>query len=237
MGYYHPVPKKGNQADLARQYGVAGVNHPRPGTTNRRGGFRSHNQVEAEISAAMANDYDTREFLKYNDEARKKMKNGIPSNRKQNTKLHEMMKQAHKDDGNGGKFSSAADYAGVAQNAFETYEDNERKRVDKLVAGLENKVMNREDETSPTEKSPNLSFEEYMQGTFGENADSMSSNTGQYTADKEAAVGDKAQEVAQATVNKIKKDKNLMARGKAKQGQYALTNLGSREFQSNQEGF
>ena len=122
MGYYHPVAKKGNQADLARQYGVKGVSSPRPGM---EGGAlpsrRSINQVEQEISAAMANDYSTREFLKYNEDARKKMKNGLPSSRKQNTALYEMMQEAHKDDGNGGKFSNAVDRAGVAQSAFEDY--------------------------------------------------------------------------------------------------------------------
>ena len=124
MGYYHPVPKKGNQGDIAMQYGVAPVNYPRPGTENSRGGFRSIKDVERDISAAMSNDYSTREFLKYNDEARKEMKNGLPSNRKQNSKLYEMMKDAHKDNGNGGKYSSTADRAGVAQEAFENFEDS-----------------------------------------------------------------------------------------------------------------
>ena len=134
MGYYHPVAKKGNQADIARKYGVAGVRSPRPGMEGGAlGGRRTVNDVERDISAAMANDYDTREFLKYNEDARKEMKNGVPSNRKQNEKLHEMMQDAHKENGNGGEFSSAADFAGVAQGAFETYEKNERQDAKKYV--------------------------------------------------------------------------------------------------------
>ena len=116
MGYYHPL---GKQAKLAKQYGVKGVNY---GTKDNRQQIRTVNDVERGISAAMANDYSTREFLKYNDEAREAMKNGLPSNRKQNTKLYEMMKQAHKDDGNGGKFDNRYDRAGVAQSSFEGYE-------------------------------------------------------------------------------------------------------------------
>ena len=117
MGYYHPVGGKGTQADLAKQYGVKGVKYNRPGM----GPQRTVNDVERDISSAMANDYSTREFLKYNEDARKKMKNGLPSNRKQNTALYEMMKDAHKDDGNGGKFDNTFDRAGVAQSAFEDY--------------------------------------------------------------------------------------------------------------------
>ena len=73
MGYYHPLGGKGTQADLARQYGVKGVNY---GTKDNRQQIRTINDVERGISAAMANDYSTREFLKYNEEARKEMKNG-----------------------------------------------------------------------------------------------------------------------------------------------------------------
>ena len=121
MGYYHPVPDKDNQAGLAKQYGVKGANTPRPGMTNSRGGFRSANTVDAKTSEAMSNDYSTREFLKYNDDARNKMKNGLPSNQKQNRKLHEMMGEAHKEAGNGGKYDNRFDRAGVAQQAFEDY--------------------------------------------------------------------------------------------------------------------
>ena len=54
--------------------------------------------------------------------------------------------------------------------------------------------------------------------------------------DGDSAAG-AAQALVRETANKIKGDKGLVAKGKAKQGQYSLTNLGSKEFQSDQEGF
>ena len=175
----------------------------------------------------MMDDYSTREFLKYNEGVRDEA-NEIKGLRDQNAFINNAMKQAHKDSGNGGKYSSAADRGGVAQSAFNTYEDNERERVNKLVAGLENKVMQEDDDSSPTDNSPNMSFNEYLENN---------PNTGQYTASSETASGAKAQEIATATINKIKGDKGLIEKGKAKQGMFALNNLGSKEFQSNQESF
>ena len=214
MGYYHPVPKKGNQADLAKQYGVAGVNHPRPGTTNRRGGFRSHNQVESEISAAMSNDYSTREFLKYDDEARDAMKNGLPSNRKQNTKLYDMMKQAHKDNGNGGKYSSAADRAGVAQGAFEDYEKEQRSYVDEQLDKMRAEMPADADTGAAESAAENMTFNEYLQNKDG----GQSAEAG-------------AQKMAGDAIKSIASNPGAMAKGKAKQGQYVLSNLGSDKYE------
>ena len=123
MGYYHPVGGKGTQAELAKSYGVKGVNY---GTKNNLGGkqIRTINDVERGISAAMANDYSTREFLKYNDDIREEMKRGLPNSRKENNALFDAMKQAHRDNGNGGKYDNAFDRAGVAQNSFEDYMKN-----------------------------------------------------------------------------------------------------------------
>ena len=225
MGYYHPVAKKGNQADIARQYGVAGVNY---GTKNNLGGqqIRTVNDVERGISAAMANDYSTREFLKHNDEAREAMKNGVPSNRKQNTKLYEMMKQAHKDDGNGGKYSSVADRAGVAQSAFESYEarqqDASRAYTDKKFNKLDNK-FNKE-KTPGEEASSNMSYNEYLAKADTEKATSGFSAAAKGGADGSA---DKAaQDLLSSRVKDIASDKQMVAKGQVGQGKYVLNELG-----------
>ena len=116
MGYYHPL---GKQSKLAKSYGVEGVNY---GTKNNIGGkqIRTVNTVERDISAAMANDYSTREYLKYNDDVRDEA-NDIKSLRDKNAFINDSMKQAHKKAGNGGDYSSASDRSGVAQNSFEDY--------------------------------------------------------------------------------------------------------------------
>ena len=210
MGYYHPVPKKDNQAGLAKQYGVKGANTPRPGMTNSRGGFRSANTVDAKISEAMSNDYSTREFLKYNDEAREKMKNGLPSNQKQNRKLHEMMSEAHKESGNGGKFDNAYDRAGVAQSAFEGYEKEQRSYVDEQLDKMRAELPDDADSGAAEEAAGNMTFNEYLQNKDG-------------GSDAQAMVGDKVKSLAS--------DRGAMAKAKAKQGQYVLANLDSDTYQ------
>ena len=212
MGYYHPVAKKGNQADLARQYGVKGVNY---GTKNNIGGqqIRTVNDVERGISAAMANDYSTREFLKYNDEAREAMKNGLPSNRKQNTKLYEMMKQAHKDDGNGGKFDNRYDRAGVAQSSFEGYEKEQRSYVDEQLDKMRAELPDDADSGAAESAAENMTYNEYLQAKDGDSAKAG------------------AQKMAGDAVRGIASDRGAVAKGKAKQGQYVLANLGSDKYE------
>ena len=229
MGYYHPVAKKGNQADLARQYGVKGVNY---GTKNNLGGqqIRTVNDVERDISSAMANDYSTREFLKYNEDARDKMKNGLPSNRKQNSELHSLMQEAHKDAGNGGKFDNRYDRAGVAQSAFEGYEAEQqaaaRKYTDKRFDKLKNQ-MDKEADGSGSNASKNMTFNEYM-----ENSDTQKATEGFSDSAKAGA-----QNMLTGALQRVAADKDTMDRGKAKQGQFVLSNLGSGSYQSNEEGF
>ena len=124
MGYYHPL---GKQKKLADMYGVKGVNSPRPGFNEDE--RRTSNEVERDIRKAMMDDYSTREFLKYNKDTRDEA-NEIKNLRKQNNFIHDEMKQAHKDNGNGGKYSSDADRGGVAQKSFENYEAKQRSYVD-----------------------------------------------------------------------------------------------------------
>ena len=120
MGYYNPAT--GGQKQLADMYDVKGVNHSnRPGMTAKAGNEnRTSDEVERDIRGAMMDDYSTREYLKYNDKVRNKA-NEITNLRDQNAFINDSMKQAHKDGGNGGEYSSAADRGGVAQNAFEDY--------------------------------------------------------------------------------------------------------------------
>jgi hypothetical protein len=116
MGYYNPAGGKGSQKELADMYGVEGTKFSRPGM----GEQRTSNEVERDIRSAMMSDYSTREYLKHNEDVRDEA-NEIKNLRDQNAFINDSMKQAHKDAGNGGKYSSAADRGGVAQNAFEDY--------------------------------------------------------------------------------------------------------------------
>ena len=120
MGYYHP--SSGDQKKLADMYDVDGTNQSnRPGMPARDGNEnRTSNEVERDIRGAMMDDYSTREFLKYNDKVRNKA-NEITNLRDQNAFINDSMKKAHEKAGNGGKYSSAADRGGVAQNSFEDY--------------------------------------------------------------------------------------------------------------------
>jgi len=127
MGYYHPI---GKQAKIAEKYGVEGTNYGRPGMD---GNSRTVNDVERDIRKAMMDDYDTREFLKYNEDIRDEA-NGIKNLRDQNNFIHDEMKSAHKDAGNGGKFDNSNDFAGVAQGAFENYESEKADKAKAYVA-------------------------------------------------------------------------------------------------------
>ena len=154
MGYYHPL---GEQAKLAKMYGVKGVNSPRPGYEGgAMGERRTVNDVERDIRGAMMNDYDTREFLKYNDKVRDKA-NDISNLRDQNAFIHGKMVKAHKKAGNGGEFSSSNDFAGVAQNSFEDYMSQY-----KLKGSGKNKQKEEPTEQT-TEATPETSYSPEMQ--------------------------------------------------------------------------
>jgi hypothetical protein len=149
MGYYHPV--SGKQGKMADMYGVKGVNHSnRPGAYAKPGNEnRTSSEVERDIRGAMMDDYSTREFLKYNEDIREEA-NEIKNLRKQNNFIHDSMKKAHKNDGNGGKYSSDADRGGVAQSAFDDYMKN-------LKAGLKGAGTKKPE----PEQTPNKPRDEY----------------------------------------------------------------------------
>ena len=215
MGYYHPI---GKQSKLAKKYGVEGVNSPRPGMEGgAMGNRRTVNDVERDIRGAMMDDYDTREFLKYNDDIREEA-NEQKNLRDQNNFIHDAMKDAHKEAGNGGKFSSSNDFAGVAQNAFENYEDTQRTEqrgyVDEQIAKMKAEMPADTDTGAAESAAANMTYGEYLKNKDG----GQSAKAG-------------AQKMAGDTIKSIASNRGAIAKGKAKQGQYVLANLGSDEYQ------
>lgn len=85
----------------------------------------------------------------------------------------------------------------------------------------------------PEKAAQGMTYNQYLEASA---AGQTKKATEGIQPDGDSAAG-AAQELVRETANKIKGDKGLVAKGKAKQGQYSLTNLGSKEFQSDQEGF
>lgn len=230
MGYYHPAGGKGTQAELAKKYGVAGTDYSdRPGMGD--GNVRDSRDVERDIRKAMLDDYDTREFLKYNEDIRDEA-NEIRNLRDQNAFIHDAMTKAHKDAGNGGKFDNANDFAGVAQNAFETYEADQRAQTEKYTNKKFNKLKNKMDDegTSSESAAKNMSYNEYLA-----NSDTQKATEGFSSAAKgqnDGSADKAAQDLLSSSVKSIASDKDLVAKGQVGQGKYVLNELGKSEFQS-----
>ena len=229
MGYYHPAGGKGTQKELADMYGVEGTKFSRPGM----GEQRTSNEVERDIRKAMMDDYSTREFLKYNEDVRDEA-NEIKGLRDQNAFINDAMKQSHKDAGNGGKYSSDADRGGVAQGAFETYEqgqqDAARAYTDKRFNKLKNK-MNEEGGGSNENASSNMTYNEYL-----ENADTQKATEGFSSAAKgqsDGSADQAAQSLLSDTVKRVAGDGAAMGKGKVNQGNYVLSNLKSDTYGGN----
>ena len=208
MGYYHPAGGKGSQKELADMYGVEGTKFSRPGM----GEQRTSNEVERDIRKAMMDDYSTREYLKYNDDVRDEA-NEIKGLRDQNAFINKSMKQAHKDAGNGGKYSSDADRGGVAQQAFQSYEKDQRSYVDDQLDKMRSEMPSDADTGAAESAAENMTYGEYLKSKDGGSAEAG------------------AQKMAGDTVRSIASNRGAIAKGKAKQGQYVLSNLGSEEYQ------
>ena len=214
MGYYHPAGGKGTQKELADMYGVQDVNQSnRPGAYAKPGNEnRTSNEVERDIRGAMMDDYSTREYLKYNTDVRDEA-NEIKGLREQNAFIHDSMRQAHKDAGNGGKYSSDGDRGGVAREAFQSYEKEQRSYVDDQLDKMRSEMPSDADTGAAESAAENMTYGEYLESKNGDAAKAG------------------AQKMAGDTVRSIASNRGAIAKGKAKQGQYVLSNLGSEEYQ------
>ena len=149
-----------------------------------RGLTLNKEKYQAAVQNTMGNDYDTRRAMEAkglsgNKKAQKFAEKGIAS-AKDVFKSHKLMEKFHQDNGNGGDFSSASDYAGVAYKAAQ----QERKDYGRDFATVDDLNSLRDDleqqeEASdytpkPIEKSDALArAEDRLSGAEGYNAGSI----------------------------------------------------------------
>ena len=99
--------------------------------------------------------------------------------------------------------------------------------TDQQIKKLRNEMEKEEDTGSSEPESQNMTWNEYM-----ENSDTQKATEGFSDSAKAGA-----QNMLSSAVKRVASDKDTMDRGKAKQGQYVLSNLGSSSYNSNEEGF
>ena len=114
-GYYND-----EQKTVLKAYGIDPRNYR---TSHKRyhGDDRLYKQLPGDLTRKANNDYDTRRALEAmalqgNEEAKKFAKKGF-ANADEVQAGYNLLKQAHRDAGNDGEFSSANDFAGVAYGA------------------------------------------------------------------------------------------------------------------------
>ena len=207
----------GKGKDIMERYGVEGVHYGHPDGRSGKPN-RTMEDVSRDIANKAMNDYDTRRTLEAqalagNKDAKKFSKNGFKGI-EDVFKANEMFKELHKDNGNGGKYSSAADRAGVAQGAFEDYEKEQRSYVDEQLDKMRAEMPADADTGAAESAAENMTFNEYLQNKDG----GQSAEAG-------------AQKMAGDAIKSIASNPGAMAKGKAKQGQYVLSNLGSDKYE------
>ena len=117
----------GKGKDIMERYGVEGVHYGHPDGRSGKPN-RTMEDVSRDIANKAMNDYDTRRTLEAqalagNKDAKKFSKNGFKGI-EDVFKANEMFKELHKDNGNGGQFSSNSDFAGLTWDSV----DQDRKK-------------------------------------------------------------------------------------------------------------
>ena len=99
--------------------------------------------------------------------------------------------------------------------------------TDQQIKKLRNEMEDDKDKGDSESESQNMTWNEYL-----ENSDTQKATEGFSDSAKAGA-----QNMLSGAVKRVASDKDTMDRGKAKQGQYVLSNLGSGSYNSNEEGF
>ena len=134
---------------MAETYGVENTRGPggRPGSIGAQlKPYRSERTVQSELSNAMYQDSGTYQYLAYNPKLRDKLKSDIPTSAKENEMVFNAMKKTHKHAmGNGGKFSSNSDKAGVGMYM-----------QDKFYEDFKDDILKKKKKDKPTVKPPKV---------------------------------------------------------------------------------
>ena len=155
----------GKYGDALKRYGVEGIRSGKPGGDS---GYepRTAEDVDRELADKANKDYDTRRTMEAQamagkGKAEKYAKNGF-NNVTDVLKANNMMSRWHKNQGNGGDFSSTSDFAGLTYNSVErdrakqtaAYDETYAKTTD--LNDLKDKLMAQATEkaASPTPIEP-----------------------------------------------------------------------------------
>lgn len=197
--------------DLMKRYNLDERDYTSEGAiaSGRVTGKKSYKELNKELMYRASNDYDARRAMEAaamsgDKEAKKFAKKGIkdPSDLIDRNNL---MRDFHKDMGNGGSFSSASDYAGVSYGKVKEERDAQTAAYDERYAkttdlnAMKDKLMSQatEEAAKPIEPSDRMAaVEERM-----ENAASGSGNAPPSLFDKDNALPAKADDQADAARN------------------------------------
>ena len=175
---------------LGKELGVDPSNYRTMGGNGRsdRGYSFDQDKYNEAVKSRLGNDYSTRRAMEArgmagNKKAEKFAKNGVGS-LKDAYNARQMMEKWHKEDGNGGNFSSASDYAGVAHRSVQqdrdaqtaTYDEKYAKTTD--LNSLKDKLMAEATEDAAAapviEPSDRMAaVEERMEGAAGNKPPSL----------------------------------------------------------------
>ena len=148
-----------------------------------------YDDMRQDFLRAASNDYDTRRGIEAmamsgNEKAENIAKSGMST--VQNVMLaNKLQKKEHKKAGNGGNFSSLSDFAGTSYRSVQAdrnnfIEDNDTKYASKAdLASMKDKME--DDPGQARQATEGMSFNDYMEGTFGSKYEDLARGPAPYT--------------------------------------------------------
>ena len=224
--------------NLAEQFGLDMNDYSRNNYDHH--GLKSFEDLEKDIVAAAANDYDYRESLAAGKASGNKhfkdLGDGI-SSMSEVWAVGKGMKGVYKDNGNTGNYSSENDRANVTKSLTGDYHEGVLDDIkEEIKSGISGPKDDDEDGSgSSATKSSNKTYNDWLaetgKATPAFSASAMAGAGVEPTSDL-TSTEDYANRMLQDRMRGIVGDRNLLEKGKFNQGAYVLANLGSREFSS-----
>ena len=177
------------EREAMERYGLNPSNYgyDRPGHHSEKSG--DYNDMQEDFLRAARNDYDTRRGLEAMAMSGKKKaedlaKGGLNS-ASDVMNANNLQRKQHARMGNGGDFSSASDFAGVSYGSVERdrrkfTEANDAKYASKAdLASMKDKME--DDPGQARQATEGMSFNDYMEGTFGSKYEDLARGPAPYT--------------------------------------------------------
>ena len=243
----------GKNRDIEERYGIERVGFGgRPGESGQREAFNDMKSYKDRMVEAFRNDYDARRTLESAAmSGKKKAQDILDSGFKSVSDIRNaqnFFEKAAKRHGQGGAFTNASDFIGLTQSMVE----RDRRKFTEDIEGMISDATSRDDEEDgggdDIERVSGGSYNDFMQGTFGDRADDISrgwvGETAKATSGFSAGAQDgagyptaspvtqdeaAAQDLLASSLRSIASNPEAIAGQKAKQGMYVLDNLYDRK--------